>query len=45
MICYSPALTHKFYTGCTEKGDYVELVERLMPKHDPEAHKKRKQEL
>lgn len=32
--------------GCTEKSDYIKLIEELMPKYAPEAHAKRqKQEL
>ncbi|KAL8594040.1 hypothetical protein ACOMHN_016419 [Nucella lapillus] len=27
--------------GCMEKSDYIKEIERLMPKYDPEAHKKR----
>ncbi|CAH1783920.1 unnamed protein product [Owenia fusiformis] len=33
--------------GCTEKSDFISRIEELMPKFDPESHKKRlaKQEL
>ncbi|KAK7480912.1 hypothetical protein BaRGS_00027823 [Batillaria attramentaria] len=27
--------------GCAEKSDFIKEIERLMPKYDPEAHKKR----
>lgn len=27
--------------GCMEKSDFIKEIERLMPKYDPEAHKKR----
>lgn len=27
--------------GCAEKSDIIKEIERLMPKYDPEAHKKR----
>lgn len=27
--------------GCTEKSDYIALIEQLMPKYAPEAHAKR----
>jgi len=29
--------------GCTEKSDYVRLVEELLPKHVPDAAKARSQ--
>lgn len=29
--------------GCAEKADFIREIERLMPKHDPEAHKLRSQ--
>jgi hypothetical protein len=29
--------------GCSEKSDYVRLVEELLPKHAPEAVKARSQ--
>ena len=29
--------------GCMEKSDYIKEIERLMPKYDPEAHKKRQE--
>ena len=32
--------------GCTEKSEFIRLVEELMPKYAPESHAKRqKQEL
>ena len=27
--------------GCTEKQDYIKMIEELMPKHDPKAWEKR----
>jgi hypothetical protein len=27
--------------GCAEKADFIREIEKLMPKHDPEAYKKR----
>ena len=29
--------------GCTEKSDYMELIEKLIAKYEPEAAKKRSQ--
>jgi len=29
--------------GCTEKSDYIQLVEELLPKHAPDAAKARSQ--
>lgn len=29
--------------GCTEKSDYIRLIEQVMPKYAPEAHKKRQE--
>lgn len=29
--------------GCAEKADFIREIERLMPKYDPEAAKKRSQ--
>lgn len=30
--------------GCTEKSDFIKLIEELMPKYAPEAYEKRQKE-